>query len=120
MLMLVHTLQSLLFIIVIPSVGKINDEIRDQMENVTFVCEAVGEPVSDISWYFNDVMINVSDNSSSGILTVTSEFLYLYTVLWVLSATVLSDMKSLQSLIHEAIFILCSCHSILDSFTSVT
>ena len=24
----------------------------------------MGEPVPDISWYFNDVMINVSDNSS--------------------------------------------------------
>ena len=42
----------------------IKDEIRDQKDNVTFLCEAVGEPVPDISWYFNDVMINVSDNSS--------------------------------------------------------
>ena len=94
------------------------------MENVTFLCQAVGEPVPDISWYFNGVMINVSDNSSkymivsrslnitttentltvynvtspdvgtytcnasniigsvtsSGILTVTSEFLYFFTV----------------------------------------
>ena len=24
----------------------------------------MGEPVPDINWYFNDVMINVSDNSS--------------------------------------------------------
>ena len=29
-----------------------------------FTCTAIGEPVPDISWYFNDVMINVSDNSS--------------------------------------------------------
>ena len=50
---------------VIPSIEfSINDEIRDQEENVTFLCEAVGEPVPDISWFFNDVMINVSDNSS--------------------------------------------------------
>ena len=40
------------------------DEIRNQEENVTFLCQSVGEPVPDISWYFNDVMINVSDNSS--------------------------------------------------------
>ena len=46
--------------VVIPPV----DEISDQTENVTFLCQAVGEPVPDISWYFNDVMINVSDNSS--------------------------------------------------------
>ena len=42
----------------------INNEIRNQSQNVTFLCQAVGEPVPDISWYFNGVMINVSDNSS--------------------------------------------------------
>ena len=40
------------------------DEVRNQNNNVTFLCQAVGEPVPDISWYFNGVMINVSDNSS--------------------------------------------------------
>ena len=39
-------------------------EVRNQTENVTFLCQAVGEPIPDISWYFNGVMINVSDNSS--------------------------------------------------------
>ena len=33
-------------------------------DKANFSCLAVGEPVPDISWYFNDVMINVSDNSS--------------------------------------------------------
>ena len=42
----------------------VNNETRNQKENVTFLCQAVGQPVPDISWYFNDVMINVSDNSS--------------------------------------------------------
>ena len=42
----------------------VNNEIINQEENVTFLCQAVGEPVPSISWYFNDVMINVSDNSS--------------------------------------------------------
>ena len=113
-----------MFYTVIPSIGVINHEIRDQEDNVIFLCEAVGEPVPDISWYFNDVMINVSDNSSkymivsrslnitttentltvdnvtssdvgtyicnasniigsvtsAGILTVTSEFLYLFVI----------------------------------------
>ena len=50
---------------VIPSVAiPPIDEVADQTKNVTFLCQAVGEPVPDISWYFNDVMINVSDNSS--------------------------------------------------------
>ena len=50
---------------VIPSIEHlVDDEITDWEENVTFLCQAVGEPVPDISWYFNDVMINLSDNSS--------------------------------------------------------
>ena len=51
--------------VVFPSIEyPVDNELRDQEENVIFLCEAVGEPVPDISWYFNDVMINVSDNSS--------------------------------------------------------
>ena len=42
----------------------INNEIRNQSQNVMLLCQAVGEPVPDISWYFNGVMINVSDNSN--------------------------------------------------------
>ena len=53
------------YLVVIPSISVlINNEIRNQAENITFLCQAVGEPVPDISWYFNGVMINVSDNSS--------------------------------------------------------
>ena len=42
-------------------------EITDLIERsdlANFTCQSVGEPVPDISWYFNGVMINVSDNSS--------------------------------------------------------
>ena len=50
---------------VAPSIeNSIENKIRDQTENVTFLCQAVCEPVPDISWYFDGVMINVSDNSS--------------------------------------------------------
>ena len=50
---------------VAPSIeNSIDNEIRDQTENVTFLCQAVGELVPDIGWYFNGLMINVSDNSS--------------------------------------------------------
>ena len=51
--------------IVMPGIKNlIKDEVRNETANVTLLCEAVGEPVPGISWYFNDVMINVSDNSS--------------------------------------------------------
>ena len=48
-----------------PSIeNSIENKARNQTENVTFLCQAVGEPVPDISWYFNGTMINRSDNSS--------------------------------------------------------
>ena len=47
----------------------------------------MGEPVPDISWYFNDVMINVSDNSSKYMIvsrslniTTTENTLTVYSV----------------------------------------
>ena len=55
----------LLYFLVIPSIeNSVTNEFKNQRENVTFLCQAVGEPVPNISWYFNGVMINVSDNSS--------------------------------------------------------
>ena len=42
----------------------INDEVRNQEENVTFSCQSVGEPVPDITWSFNDAMINEFDGNS--------------------------------------------------------
>ena len=39
-------------------------DLSDERDTVNFTCQATGEPVPDISWYFNGVMINVSDNSS--------------------------------------------------------
>ena len=47
--------------------AEITDEVPDLVENemevVTFHCEATGDPVPIIEWYFNDEMINVSDAS---------------------------------------------------------
>jgi len=34
------------------------------------VCQATGEPIPDISWYFNGVMINVSNTSKYNITSV--------------------------------------------------
>jgi len=49
-------------------ISNINQEISNittnENEDAIYTCEATGEPVPDISWYFNGVMINVSDNSS--------------------------------------------------------
>ena len=80
-------IQLMLSYTVIPRIEPVNNEIRDQEDNVTFLCQAVGEPVPDISWYFNDVMINVSDNSSKYLIesrslniTTTENTLTVYNV----------------------------------------
>ena len=47
--------------------SEITSEVPDLLENetnpVTFSCQATGEPVPNITWYFNGVMINISDAS---------------------------------------------------------
>ena len=41
--------------------------LENETNPVTFSCQATGDPVPDISWYFNDVMINVSDTSKHNV-----------------------------------------------------
>ena len=66
-------------------------ELVDQLENETnptsFTCQATGEPAPDISWYFNGVMINVSDinkymimSTSINTTTTTENTLTVYSV----------------------------------------
>ena len=47
------------------------DEVTDLLENETlpsiFTCQATGEPVPNISWYFNDNTLIVSDGSKYSI-----------------------------------------------------
>ena len=76
------------FIILFTVNPVITSEITDLSVSGTnlanFSCQAVGEPVPDISWYFNDVMINVSDKymimSRSLNITTTENTLTVYNV----------------------------------------
>ncbi|XP_065884496.1 uncharacterized protein [Dysidea avara] len=70
------------FIITVQFVPEILSDIVDSTDEgrdlATFACQATGEPVPTISWYFNDIMINVSDTSkymimSTSINTTTTE-----------------------------------------------
>ena len=64
------TYNNLFYITVsIPVITKFTND-RSDVEN--FTCQAVGDPVPDFSWYFNDVMINVSDNSSKYMISSRS------------------------------------------------
>ena len=74
--------------LVIPSIeNTVDDKLRNQEDNVKFLCRSVGEPVPDISWYFNNVLINVPDNSSKYMIvsrslniTTTENILTVYNV----------------------------------------
>ena len=37
--------------------------LENETNPITFSCQATGEPVPIVSWYFNGVMVNVSDES---------------------------------------------------------
>ena len=54
-------------------------DVADLLENETnpiiFSCQATGEPVPSISWYFKGVMINVSDTSKYNISTTLNEII---------------------------------------------
>ena len=45
-------------------ISNITDASENDRNLAIFICQVVGEPVPDISWYFNGAMINVSNNSS--------------------------------------------------------
>ena len=65
-------INTLLCIVISMINQNIMEMTRNESQSVNFTCQAVGEPVPDISWHFNDVMINVSDNSSKYIIVSRS------------------------------------------------
>ena len=56
--------------------AEITDGVMDMLENETnpiiFSCQAVGEPIPAISWYFNGAMINISDVSKYSVLNTSN------------------------------------------------
>ena len=54
-------------------------EIIDILENetnlVTFTCQATGEPVPTINWYFDGVMINISSTSKYNVTSLINDIM---------------------------------------------
>ena len=48
------------------------DLVENETNPVTFTCQATGEPVPNIIWYFNGVMINTSNTSKYNISNSTN------------------------------------------------
>ena len=61
-------------------IKEVNNVLENETNPITFSCQAIGEPVPNISWYFNGVMINISAASNYNVsslmngTTVTSLF----------------------------------------------
>ena len=71
--MAIHIILVSLCIPVIPHIENlVSNKVINYTDNATFVCQCVGEPVPDISWYFNDVMISVSYNSTKYLIASRS------------------------------------------------
>jgi len=59
-------------------VVEVENSVKNETNLAVFTCQATGEPVPNISWYFNGVMVDVSDTSkymimSTSINTTTTE-----------------------------------------------
>ena len=51
----------MVFITVAPQI--LSDIITEGRDVTNFTCQATGDPVPNISWFFNEVMIDVSDTN---------------------------------------------------------
>ena len=63
--------------VVAPAINlEVMDEMKDEGDTAYFSCEAMGKPVPIISWYHNDVLVNIRDrfiiSQSSFNITVSS------------------------------------------------
>ena len=62
-----------LFLVQAEIIDEITDETENETNPVTFICQAIGEPVPIMSWMFNSIMINMSDTSKYNISNSLNE-----------------------------------------------
>ena len=48
-------------------ISDIADFLENETNTVTFSCQATGEPIPNINWYFNSIIINTSNTSKYNI-----------------------------------------------------
>ena len=46
--------------------------LENETNPITFTCEATGEPVPTISWYYNNILLNVLNASDHNISSIVS------------------------------------------------
>ena len=80
-------LKSCLYIVQADVISDVADLSENETNPTIFSCQATGEPVPSISWYFKGVMINVSDGSKYNISNILCETI-------VTSSLTISNAKS--------------------------
>ena len=56
-------LSKVLFVVAPKVILQLTDLLENETNDIQFLCQAIGVPVPYINWYFNGVMVNLSDNS---------------------------------------------------------
>ena len=56
-----------IFLVQAEIIDGVTDETDNETNPVTFSCQATGEPVPNISWYFNSIMMITSNSSKYNI-----------------------------------------------------
>ena len=52
-----------LFLVAPEIILPLTDLLENETNNIQFVCQAIGVPVPHIRWFYNGVMVNLSDSS---------------------------------------------------------
>ena len=68
-----YTLESCICIVQAEVISDVADLLENETNPVIFSCQATGEPVPCLSWYFKGVMINVSDANKHNISNTLNE-----------------------------------------------
>ena len=56
-----------MFLVAPEIILQLTDLLENETSNIQFVCQAIGVPFPHIRWYFNGVMVNLSDSSKYNI-----------------------------------------------------
>ena len=105
-----YALLNLFFLVATTISVEVLDQIQDEGDNASFTCQATGEPVPTISWYFNGALladgathtisetsVNITTiNSTLTIMSVESSDVGTYTCINVVSSDISSGVLTVN------------------------
>ena len=84
-------MQILVFVLVLPEINHhLVDVTVNETHSANFICQAIGEPFPNITWFFNGIVMDLSDRSkyNSNSLTFNRNILGFLTIINALSSDV--------------------------------